>query len=95
MKYYFHEDAEEELFVSIEYYESRQSGLGLSFSEEVYAAIMRICAHPYSWTKIDSNTRRCLTNKFPYGVLYRIVKDKIRIMAVMNLHRKPGYWKNR
>jgi hypothetical protein len=40
-------------------------------------------------------TRRCLTNKFPYGILYRIVENNIRIMAVMNLHRKPGYWKNR
>jgi len=95
MNYSFHEAAEEEFFTAIEYYEECQEGLGLQFSEEIYAAIQRICFHPYSWTLIDSSTRRCLVHKFPYGVLYRIVENHIRIMAVMNLHRKPRYWKNR
>ena len=55
----------------------------------------RVCSHPRSWTKLDSKTRRCLTSKFPYGVLYRIQGQSIHIMAIMNLHRKPGYWKSR
>jgi len=95
MNYSFHEEAEKELFEAIEYYEERQPGLGLKFSEEVYATIERICANPLAWTAIDPKTRRCLTNKFPYGVLYRIVDDHIRIMAVMHLHRKPDYWRDR
>ena len=95
MKYCFHEAAEEEFFAAVEYYEACQPRLGLRFSEEVYSAIKRICDHPHAWTSIDSKTRRSLTNKFPYGILYRIVEDQIRIMAVMNLHRKPGYWKER
>lgn len=95
MKYSFHEIAEKELFDAIEYYEECQSGLGLRFSEEVFASIERTCEHPYAWTCIDTQTRRCLTSKFPYGILYRIVNDHIRIMAVMHLHRKPSYWQNR
>jgi plasmid stabilization system protein ParE len=95
MNYSFHEDAEEEFFAAIEYYEECQPGLGLRFSEEVYTTIKRICRHPQAWTSIDFKTKRCLTNKFPYGILYRIVDDQVRIMAVMNLHRKPGYWKAR
>ncbi len=95
MKYSFYDAAEEEFFFAIEYYEECQPGLGLKFSKEVYAAIKRICDHPYAWRAIDLNTKRCLINKFPYGILYRIVGNNIRIMAVMNLHRKPGYWKNR
>ena len=94
MRYSFYDAAEEEFFAAIEYYEEFQLELGLRFSEEVYATIQRICDHPYTWTSIDSNTKRCLTNKFPFGVLYRIVDDNIRIMAVMNLHREPGYWRN-
>ncbi len=78
MKYFFHESAENEFISAIEYYEECQPGLGLRFSEEVYAAIQRICAHPHSWSPIDSKTRRCLTNKFPYGILYRIVENEIR-----------------
>ncbi|WP_319522468.1 type II toxin-antitoxin system RelE/ParE family toxin [uncultured Desulfosarcina sp.] len=95
MKFSFHEIAEKEFFDTVEYYEEYQAGLGLRFSEEVFAAIERICQHPYAWTGIDTQTRRCLTNKFPYGILYRIVNEHIRIMAVMHLHRKPGCWQNR
>jgi hypothetical protein len=43
MKYGFHEDAEKELMVAIEYYEECQPNLGLRFSEEVYSTIKRIC----------------------------------------------------
>ncbi len=95
MKFSFHETAEKDFFDVIDYYEECQSGLGLRFSEEVFATIERICEHPYAWIGIDAKTRRCLTNKFPYGILYRIINDHVRIMAVMHLHRKPDYWRNR
>ena len=95
MNYSFHESVEKELFSAIEHYEERQPGLGLRFSEEVKATIERICAHPHAWASIDSKTRRCLTSRFPYGILYRIIKDNIRIMAIMHLHRKPDYWSDR
>ncbi len=95
MKFSFHELAETELMSAIEYYESCQSGLGFCFSEEVYATIDRVCQFPLAWESIDSKTRRCLTSRFPYGILYRISGKEIRIMAIMNLHRKPGYWKSR
>lgn len=95
MKYSFHEAAEKELVDAVEYYEECQPGLGLRFSEEVYATIKRICEHPSAWNPIDAKTRRGLTNKFPYGILYRIIDNNIRIMAVMHLHRKPDYWRNR
>lgn len=91
----FHEDAEKEFMAAIEFYENLQPGLGLRFAEEVYSTIDRICEHPYAWSRIDGKTRRCLTNKFPYGILYRIDENMIRIMAVMHLHRKPYYWKGR
>ena len=95
MNYSFHESAEKELFSAIEFYEERQPGLGLRFSEEVKATIERICAHPYTWAKIDSKTRRCLTSRFPYGILYRVVSNHIQILTIMHLHRKPNYWSDR
>ncbi len=95
MKYSFHEAAEKEFFTAIEYYEECQLGLGLKFSEEIINTIERMCNYPHIGTKIDSKTRRCLANKFPYGILFRVVDNHIRIMAIMHLHRKPDYWKNR
>jgi toxin ParE1/3/4 len=95
MNYYFHEDAESEFIRAVDYYEDCEIDLGLRFSEEVYAAIQRARDFPLAWGKIDSKTHRCLTDKFPYGVLYRIHDDHIRIMAIMNLHCMPGYWLKR
>ena len=59
MRFSFHEIAEKEFIAAIEYYEECQAGLGLRFSEEVFATIARICEHPYAWTGIDPKTRRC------------------------------------
>ncbi len=44
---------------------------------------------------IDKDVRRCMTRKFPYGILYTIEEDYILILAVMHCNREPNYWKNR
>jgi len=95
MKLYFHPEAEAEFNQAIEYYEQHQSGLGLQFVGEVYATIARIEEYPDAWTPMSKNTRRCLTNRFPYGVIYQIKGDILRIIAIASLQRRPGYWKKR
>lgn len=50
---------------------------------------------PKSWALIDTDIRRSLVSSFPYGVLYSEMNNKIYIVAVMNLHRDPDYWKDR
>ena len=72
MRFKFHPAADAELDVAVEYYERCQSGLGLEFAEEVYATIARIIEYPEVWSPLSRNTRRCLTNRFPYGIIYRI-----------------------
>jgi len=39
--------------------------------------------------------RRSLVNRFPFGILYSVQNDQIYILAVMHLHKEPGYWKKR
>ena len=95
MNFSFHELAQTELMSTIDYYEECQAGLGLCFSEEIYATVERICQFPLAWESVDSKTRRCLLSRFPYGILYRIAENEIRVMAIMNLHRKSCYWKDR
>lgn len=91
----FHPEARKELLVSIDYYEKCKPGLGLDFAKEVYAAIERIKSFPTAWPSISLHTRRCLVNRFPFGILYAADKKGILIVAVMELHRRPGYWKKR
>ena len=45
--------------------------------------------------QFDPPARRHFTDRFPYGVIYLVEPDHIRIVAVMHLHREPGYWRKR
>ena len=95
MKYSFHSDAEKELKEAITYYNECQNGLGLEFAKEVYLAIQNILSFSHAWPPLSANTRRCLTNRFPYGVIYQITDEEVFIIAVMHLNREPSYWKKR
>lgn len=95
MKFEFLDIAQIELDESFEYYELQQSKLGYRFVYEVRNSIERISYFPVAWQQITKNTRRCLVKNFPYGVIYQILENKILIVAIANLHRKPDYWKDR
>jgi len=95
MKFVFHEDAETEFNDAIEYYNSCKKNLGFNFAEEIYTTIKRIISFPEAFVKLSKNTRRCFTNKFPFGVIYQIKSGSIYIIAISHLHKKPYYWQKR
>ena len=95
MNFSFHPEADDELVAGVAYYEDCDAGLGLDFAREVHAAILNARGYPALWPEIDVAVRRCLVHRFPYGVLYSIEPHGIFILAVMHLHRDPGYWKHR
>lgn len=95
MTYEFHPEASQEFLDAIKHYEACESGLGYDFFVEVHSGVDHILAHPKAWPVLDGDIRRFLTNRFPYGILYSIETDRIFILAVMHLHREPGYWKHR
>jgi hypothetical protein len=77
------------------WYESREPGLGLDFAAQVHAAIQRALTFPLAWQEMGNDIRRALVHRFPYGVLYVPDQDQMFIIAVMHLHRQPGYWQGR
>lgn len=91
----FHSEARKEFFEAAEYYEEQVVGLGDGFIDEVEKVLNVIELQPTSGTKITKTERRFLVSRFPYGIVYSIEKDQMTIFAVMNLRRKPGYWKSR
>lgn len=95
MRYSFHPAAKKEFYEAIDYYEDCQIGLGLEFAKELYDSVDRIIRFPNTWPQFSSNTRRCLTNRFPFGIIYQIIDNEIFIIAIMQLNRKPNYWKKR
>jgi len=89
----FHPDAE--MMAAAKYYESQQKDLGKRFLASVQDALNRIQVNPLLYQEIEAGVRRCLTMTFPFSVVFRIMPNQYVIIAVMHLHREPGYWKNR
>jgi len=95
MSFSFHPEAEDEFNNAIDYYEDIEPGLGYDFALEVYSTIQRSIEFPKAWAILEGKVRRSLVRRFPYGVLYSEEPRGVYILAVMDLHRHPGYWKNR
>jgi plasmid stabilization system protein ParE len=92
----FHlDDAELELDDAFEWYENQVQGLGYDFLDEINKSLKRIVQYPDSCEERDDEIKRCIVNRIPYGIVYGIDKDKIIVVAIAHLHRKPKYWFDR
>ncbi len=95
MKYFLHPQAREELEQTILYYRNQQVGLEKRFIEAVDDAISRVCRNPLLYRKIDDETRKCRILHFPYALAYREKTERLEILAVMHLRKRPNYWRSR
>ena len=91
----FHTDAAEEMQATAAYYAGRAPSLGEAFLDEIEQGLRRLQEFPRLWPVYEGENRRCLLQRFPDGLIYRIDPEEIFILAVAHLHRHPGYWKNR
>lgn len=100
MRWEFHPEALEEYQEATVYYAERDPALALRFVEAVEDAIRRIVEAPSAWRVLDDDVRRCLTQVFPYGVLYTTEPEFIilgRMEAVLESARPAGRcpWRSR
>jgi len=91
----FHRLADQELSDTAQYYELESPGLGVAFLDEVERCLRSIGKHPDSAPILLGSIRRRLLRRFPYALLYAVKPHSIRILAVMNLKRRPAYWVGR
>jgi toxin ParE1/3/4 len=91
----FHPEAEAEMIDAAAWYQAQKGDLGRRLLAVVADAIQRIALNPELFPIVDGDVRRCLTRTFPFGVLFRDRAEVIEVIAVMHLHREPGYWAKR
>ena len=91
----FHRLAELELCDAAQYYETESLGLGATFLDAVERCIATIVEHPEAGAMVRGSIRRRLLHRFPYGILYSQTSTGIRVLAIMNLKRRPNYWVGR
>lgn len=65
------------------------------FQVALEQAVYAVGESPLRYPEIDPGVRRrLLPGRFPYGLIYRIRDQVVEVIAVMHLHRRPGYWRS-
>lgn len=93
----FHRLAVAEIDHEVDYYESRQGGLGEELEDEIDAVVALIRRFPRAappW-KHRHDRRVAVLDRFPFTLPYQIVGGDIVILALAHTSRRPGYWARR
>jgi plasmid stabilization system protein ParE len=88
-------DAQQDLFDIVRYYEAQRPGLGGDFLDELEITLRDICEHPRRYATVMRRVRQHKTHRFPYGVVYTIAREKVFVLAIGDLRRRPGWWRDR
>lgn len=95
MKIKFLKIAQQEIEDAFNWYNYQTEGLGYKFLDELDRAVRRAASFPKSCIEIESDLRRCLLARFPYGLIYGLDNEDVVIIAVAHLHRNPRDWIDR
>lgn len=96
MKISHHVAALEETVKAAEYFDEQNPGLGGRFVEEIDTVVRDIARSPLASPRTKYGTRkRILVSTFPYTIHYKLIDDRIVIVAVAHQSRDPEYWLNR
>ena len=91
----FHPAAVEEAQAARQWYKARSQSAADSFLAELDRGIEAVSLAPERWTLFVHGTRRYLFRRFPFQLVYRVVKDSVQVVAIAHGRRRPRYWKLR
>jgi hypothetical protein len=83
-------EAELELWDAAKYYESKSSGLGSDFINEMQDGVKSIREAPFRQPEREDFTRRFLTKRFPYEIVYTVHDNRVWLVAFSN----QRHWRN-
>ena len=89
-----------ELFEATRYYLEINPELACDFVERVESAMSRIGAHPLRFGRLetvetDRDIWRVLVGRFPYLIVYEVLKGEPYVLTIAHANRRPNYWLER
>ena len=90
-----HEAAEVEAREGYLFYRSRNPSSAEHFQVRFEDAIAKLENEAHTFPVLEGEIRWLLIEKFPYALIYRVRGEVVTVGAVMQLNRRPGYWKDR
>ena len=91
----FRLEAVEEVDAAYKWYDEQRAGLGEEFLESLLKRLDEIQATPEGWAFLYRKIRACPMRRFPYVIYYRILPERINVIAVQHGHRTPRAWRSR
>jgi plasmid stabilization system protein ParE len=97
----YHELVDTDLEHAWTWYEGQERGLGDRLLDAIHATVVRASQWPNSGTPVlrddddEIFERKLPANGFPYAVRYRILDDRLIVMAVLHQHRHPDFGTDR
>jgi plasmid stabilization system protein ParE len=89
MKLSYHGAVRREVEEACDWYDERKDGLGDEFFQELEALLARIGENPQAFPLASEGRRKGRLSRFPYAVYYRVLTDRVRILAVVHDRRHP------
>ena|SRR5258708_37401310 len=91
----FRPEAQVDVLQTRDWYEQQTPGLGETFSVALDEAVIRIEAMPQMYAMVFRDIRRGKLRTFPYLIYYRVLPDRIEVIAVLHGSRDPKLWQER
>jgi toxin ParE1/3/4 len=91
----FHPEALEEAEAARGWYSERSLVASRAFVSEMIHSVETVSQDPEMWPVFEKVTHRYVFQRFPFSLIYRLIEDKIQVVAIAHSKRKPGYWRER
>jgi len=89
---FFTPSARAEILEARDWYEAQQRHLAHQFDSDLDAVVLRISENPRQFRVVSNTVRRALLRQFPYGVFFRILADRVHVIAYLHTRRDPRQW---
>jgi plasmid stabilization system protein ParE len=72
-----------------DWYEEQKPGLGEEFLDELDGICNKLSSHPEYFGKVKKNFRQAALKRFPFVIVYEIIKTEVVVFAVFHTSRNP------
>ena len=77
------------------WYGERNPDAAELFLVDLDVSVARVQEAPEVWPRLRRKWQRFVFRKFPFNLIYRVLPDRIEVVAVAHQRRRPEYWRRR
>jgi plasmid stabilization system protein ParE len=81
--------ADRDIEQAVSWYDSQRPGLGDAFLAALDEVFEHLRRHPEIYQAVDGPVRRAVLHTFPYAVFYRILPDRLEVVAILHCQTHP------